>query len=108
MHALSVRGLAAARQAMQRYLDEFSDLRFELEDFAVNEGELAVATWRAHATSSRGARGPAGGPRTVYGCTVIGLKRGRLVRLCHYWDSDDGSRSETERVRPATCPATPP
>ena len=103
-----LRGLAAARQAMQRYLDEFSDLRFELEDFAVNEGELAVATWRAHATSSPGARGPAGGPRTVYGCTVIGLKRGRLVRLGHYWDSDDGSRSGTERVRPATCPATPP
>lgn len=76
-----LRGRHAARWAMRMKLKLFPDLRFDIQD-VITKGQEALVSWVA--TGTRGNE-----PVHVSGCTVGGVRHGKIVHTWCYWDRDD-------------------
>jgi ketosteroid isomerase-like protein len=78
---LAVRGRGAARRVMRMKCKLFRDLRFHVQDVVTNGNETLVS-WVA--TGTRGNE-----RMRVSGCTVGGVRQGKIVHTWCYWDSDE-------------------
>lgn len=79
--ALPLRGRVATCRAMQMKLKLVPDLRFAVEGVIIR-GDNALVSWVA--TGTRGNE-----PLRISGCTVGGVRHGKIVDTWCYWDAND-------------------
>ena len=83
--ALALRGRRAAGRALQMKLKAVPDLRFAVEGVIIR-GDDALVSWVA--TGTRGTE-----RLRISGCTVGGVRRGKIVDTWCYWDTGDPQES---------------
>ena len=95
-HEAPARGRDAAGKTIQRYLGAVPDLWFDVTRVVATE-DVVVVNWRALGSlwGDVGVAGVARKPERVEGCTLVGVRHGRVVRLWHY---DEPLRLVTEQA----------
>jgi uncharacterized protein (TIGR02246 family) len=103
-HEAPAQGRDAAAKTIQRYLSASPDLWFDVTHVVTTE-DIAVVSWQAlgNEWSDTSVAGIARRPVRVQGCTVVGFRQGRVVRLWHY---DEPLRLVTEQTSGVALAAT--
>ena len=100
-HEAPAVGHDAARTLLQRYVTDLPSVWFDVIKVVATEHTAVVSWWALGTLCDEGGGGTARRPVKVSGCTVVGVKHGKVVRLWHYWDTDESvHKIETERVQP--------